>query len=62
MKKITLRVTYEIGDKIKHNGGVWKVVGYEHVKGRGIRYIVLAVKNGALEWLYLYDFELKSLV
>lgn len=61
MKKVTLRVAYEVGDTIKHDGGVWKVIGYEYVKGRGVRYITLAVRNGTPEWLYLYDFEIKSL-
>lgn len=58
MKKHTLSVRYEIGDKIKNDGGIYKVIGYEFVKSRGIRYILLSLKNGTPEWIYLYDFEI----
>lgn len=61
MKKVSLRVAYEVGTKIKHDGGVWQVIGYEYIKGRGTRYILFVVKNGEPQWLYLYDFELKNI-
>lgn len=61
MKKVTFSVTYEVGDKIKHDGGYYKVIGYEFVPKRGTRYIVMSIKNGTPEWTYLYDFELKGL-
>lgn len=57
--KHTLTVKHEIGQTIKNDGGVYKVIGYEFVQGRGIRYILLSLKNGTPEWLYLYDFEIK---
>ena len=59
--KFTIQLDYSVGDKIRHDGGVWKVIGFEYVKGRGIRYILLTVKNQVLEWLYLFSFEIKAL-
>lgn len=58
MKSVTFKVKYEIGETIKNDGGVFKVIGYEFIKGRGTRYALLVVRNGTTEWLYLYDFEI----
>lgn len=61
MKKHTLSVAYEIGQTIKTDGTIYKVVGFEFVKSRGIRYILLSLKNNTPEWIYLYDFEIKMM-
>lgn len=58
MKSVTFKVKYEIGETIKNDGGVYKVIGYEFIKARGTRYILLSLKNGTPEWIYLYDFEI----
>lgn len=60
MKKFTFTVKYEIGETIKHDGGFYKVIGYEFVKSRGIRYILLT-KEGKITWDYLFDFEIQML-
>jgi len=58
MKSVTFKVKYDIGETIKNDGGIFKVIGYEFVKGRGIRYALLTARNGTVEWLYMYDFEI----
>lgn len=57
MKKFTFSVRYDIGEKIVHDGGYYKVIGYEYVKGRGVRYILLT-KDSKISWEYLHDFEI----
>lgn len=58
MKSVTFKVKHTIGETIKNDCGIYKVIGYEFVKNRGTRYILLSVKNGVAEWSYLYDFEI----
>ncbi len=58
MKSFTFKVKYEIGETIKNDGGILKVIGYEYIKSRGARYILLSLKNGNPEWVYMYDFEI----
>lgn len=61
MKKHTLSVVYEIGQKIKTDGAIYKVIGFEFIKSRGTRYILLSLRHGNPEWIYLYDFEIKMM-
>jgi rRNA maturation protein Rpf1 len=61
MKSVTFKVAYDIGQTLKNDGGVYKVIGYEFIKGRGTRYVLLHAKSGSPEWLYVYDFEIKLL-
>lgn len=61
IQKVTHCVRYKIGERIKKDCGVFKVMGYEFVQGRGTRYILFTARNGTPEWTYLYDFEIKSL-
>lgn len=61
IQKVTHSVVHKVGERIIKDCGVFKVIGYEFVQGRGTRYILLTAKNGNPEWSYLYDFEIKSL-
>lgn len=58
MKSFTFKVKYSIGETIKNDCGIYKVIGYEYIKGRGTRYALLSLKNGSPDWLYMYDFEI----
>lgn len=61
MKTITLKIEYEIGDKIDLGDTIGTFIGYEYIKGRSMRYIIMVLKNNQSEWVYLYPFELKAL-
>lgn len=54
----SFKVKYAIGQSIKYDKGIFKVVGYEYVKSRGIRYILLANNGLSMTREYLYDFEI----
>jgi hypothetical protein len=60
MKKFSLDVFYEIGEEIELNDRKIKVIGYEFVAERGIRYIVLW-HDGTMKWEYFYKFELDAM-
>ena len=52
----TLNIKYEIGDRVKIDWeGNYKVIGYEHVDGRWLRYILLHWTERA----YQYETELE---
>lgn len=61
MIDISFKVKYKIGEVLKRDTGLYKIIGYEFVKSRGIRYILLSAKNGSPEWIYLYAFEIDLL-
>lgn len=52
-----------MGEKIETSDTVFKVIGYEVVLGRGIRYIVAFWDDEKNEctWQYLYDFEIEMI-
>lgn len=56
--KFSLEVKYKIGEEIKWDNGILKVIGYNYVETRGLQYILLTCVGGKTDWLYLYDFEI----
>lgn len=54
---------YQMGEKIEAGATTFKVIGYEVVLGRGIRYIVAFWDDEKNEctWQYLYDFEIEMI-
>jgi hypothetical protein len=57
-----LTIKHQIGDKIKSSDRIYTVIGYEHVSDRGLRYILLYGDSGKVEWIYLYEFEIDSII
>jgi len=58
---MNIKLKYTIGESIKTLGLIYKVIGFEYVKDRGIRYILLHMDGGKGNWEYLYDFEIKMI-
>lgn len=58
--KVNLK--YKIGQRIKSETRVFIVIGFEYVPERSMRYILLHQKDGVPEWLYLFEFEIESLL
>ncbi|MFZ2523626.1 MAG: hypothetical protein WAW92_04545 [Minisyncoccia bacterium] len=56
-----IKLKYEVGSKIHTENGAYKVIGFEYIKGRGMRYCLLAIGAVGKDWLYMYDFEIKAL-
>lgn len=61
MKKITFPISYELGEIIKTSSKILKVIGYEYVPSRALRYVLLHEKDGVAVWEYMYDFEIELL-
>lgn len=61
MKKITFPISYELGEIIKTSSKILKVIGYEYVPTRALRYVLIHEKDGDAAWVYLYDFEIELL-
>lgn len=61
MAKFSFEVKYKIGEEIKWDGGIFKVIGYSYIEGRGIQYVVMASNSGKLEWQYFYEFEIEMI-
>ncbi len=57
----SFQIKHKIGERIKTESRIYTVIGYEYIKGRALRYALLYVDNGKTDWLYLYEFEIKSL-
>lgn len=49
---------YKIGQKIRGHERVYIIIGFEYVPDRSIRYILMHQKDGAPEWIYMYEFEI----
>lgn len=57
-----MKLKYKVGEKVKTDYGILKVIGYEYIQGRGIRYILLRLDtNGGPVWDYMFDFEIKMI-
>ena len=57
-----MKLKYKVGERVKTDYGILKVIGYEFVKSRGIRYILIRLDtNGAVLWDYMSDFEIKMI-
>jgi len=55
-----MQLKYKVGEKVKTDYGILKVIGYEYIQSRGIKYILLRLDiNGTPIWDYMFDFEIK---
>lgn len=61
MAKFSFEVKYAIGEEIKWDGGIFKVIGYSYIEGRGLQYIVMSSVSGKVDWQYFYEFEIKMM-
>jgi len=61
MHKLVLEVRYQIGDIITTDTRTYRVVGYEYVPERAMRYILLHDKEGVASWEYMYPIEIDLL-
>lgn len=62
MKSFTFKVKYEIGYTLKTDERVYKCIGYNYVKGRGLQYVFLYLIDGTTKWLYVDDFEIEMII
>lgn len=58
---MNINLKYNPGEKVKTEHKILMCIGFEYIKGRGIRYIFLTLDCGKPLWEYLYDFEIKML-
>lgn len=58
---VQFSVDYKIGDEIITDDRKYKIIGYEHVPDRGLRYILIHSDGGAPKWEYLYKIEILML-
>lgn len=61
MKDHKISLKYNIGQTIKTSGCLYKVIGYEYIKDRGIKYIILGVDGIEPRRFYVYESELSLL-
>ena len=52
---------YKIGEKIKSDERIYTVIGFDYVKERGLRYILLHVVDGKAVWEFMYAFEIEAI-
>lgn len=59
---MNIKLKHEIGETINAKERKYKVIGFEYVKGRGIRYILLHTNGGQVQWEYMYGFDIKAII
>jgi len=52
---------YKLGETIKSSAKLYTVIGFEWVEERGLRYILLHLKDGVCVWDYMYRFEIEAI-
>ncbi len=56
-----VKLKYKLGGKIKTEGKMYTVIGFDYVIERGLRYVLLHVENGKTQWEYLHEFEIEAI-
>jgi len=56
-----VELKYKIGEVIELFDRKVRVIGFEYIVGRGIRYVLLWATDDKIDWQFLYEFEIESL-
>lgn len=59
---MNIKLDYDIGEEIKTQTHIYKVIGFEYIPGRATRYILMYADNGDIKNIYLYKYEIKMLI
>lgn len=63
MNTITLEAKYTIGEVVEIGGRLYRLIGYEYIPERALRYIFcIGTDSGDTKWVYLFQFEIDALL
>lgn len=57
-----MKLKHKLGKTLKSSSRHYKVIGYEYVESRGMRYILATFDVYDVKWIYLFDFEIEMLL